>query len=967
MVSPMRNHLIASSGLRRLAVAVTTAMLSTTLLATNVGPIQGYKATDATSYSFIDVAASGGASVLTSTDDGVAALALPFGFSFYGTSYSNLCVSSNGAAYFSSAPGACAAAADFENTDLSNTPSPGDQPSLFPLWSDLVLAGPGAGVFYQTQGVDAGSRKFIVQWNNAYPLSKDTGVSPNAMIFEMILFEGSNQILFQYKTVDLGAANLASKGAQATIGIRDAGSVDAPPIVGSGKQIAWSYKSPVANDGTAILFTSGKSAPVVTATGGQFTYDGSSHAGTGAAYGTLAELLTPVNLTYESPSYPKTTAAPKDAGSYSVTAAFDGNEDYSPGSQTMPLVINQGAQIINFTTTAPVAAVVNGAPYDVQALGGGSGNPVTFSTSTPTVCIVGVSGVQFIAAGSCTIDADQTGDSNYLAAAQNHQSFQVGQGTQSTVVVTGPGTVQYNSTAVATASGGNGTGAYSFDAGTSNGCSVSNTVVSVTDASKSCVLTATRAGDANFLTSSPSGPFTVTLTKATQEIVFTSTPPSSPVALGPAYVMSVQSGGSGNAVRFSSLTATVCSVSGSSVSFLAGGLCEVAADQDGNNNYVAAPQQKQSMTVGLATQAALSVTGPSSVTFGTTGTATSSGGSSSVPVTFSVGASLGCSVAGTTVSVVNASALCALTATKGSDGIYAQATSSAFTVTLLRAGQAIAFTSTPPAPIVGGPTYTVTADGGASGNPVLFKSLTTGVCTVAGNVVTFVAAGGCQVAANQDGNDNYLPANQVSQTMTVASTSTPALTTTTVGSSSNPSLVGQSVTFTATVKRTSNNAAATGGTVTFNEGATVLAGPLAINGAGQASFTLSTLVAGTHSIAATYSGTATLATSTGTFSQVVAKIATTTVVVSSKNPSNSGQSVTFTATVRSNGRAVTSGKVMFKDGSTTLGGPISVNANGTASITISNLSAGNHQIAAIYGPTDTYEISTGTLTQTVKK
>jgi hypothetical protein len=165
--------------------------------------------------------------------------------------------------------------------------------------------------------------------------------------------------------------------------------------------------------------------------------------------------------------------------------------------------------------------------------------------------------------------------------------------------------------------------------------------------------------------------------------------------------------------------------------------------------------------------------------------------------------------------------------------------------------------------------------------------------------------------------------------------------------------------------------------VTFKEGATVLAGPIPLNASGQASFTAPGLTAssstnpvltvGTHTISAVYSGTAMYATSAGSISEVVVKIPTTTVVVSSKNPSNSNQTVTFTATVKSNGQAVTTGKVIFKDGPTTLGGPIAVSGSGAVSLSISNLSQGDHTISAIYGPTDTHDTSTGTVTQSVKK
>lgn len=83
-----------------------------------------------------------------------------------------------------------------------------------------------------------------------------------------------------------------------------------------------------------------------------------------------------------------------------------------------------------------------------------------------------------------------------------------------------------------------------------------------------------------------------------------------------------------------------------------------------------------------------------------------------------------------------------------------------------------------------------------------------------------------------------------------------APTTTTVASSVNPSVLGGSTTFTATVRKTSDNSLVTVGSVTFREGATVLAGPVALNGSGQAAFTTSALSEGQHTITADYGGSA---------------------------------------------------------------------------------------------------------------
>src|ERR1019366_7028253 len=61
----------------------------------------------------------------------------------------------------------------------------------------------------------------------------------------------------------------------------------------------------------------------------------------------------------------------------------------------------------------------------VSATGGGSGNPVTFTSATTGVCTVSGSTVTFVGVGTCTINANQAGNASYSAASQVQQSFSV--------------------------------------------------------------------------------------------------------------------------------------------------------------------------------------------------------------------------------------------------------------------------------------------------------------------------------------------------------------------------------------------------------------------------------------------------------------------------------------------------------------------------------------------------------------
>jgi hypothetical protein len=228
---------------RRLARGL-TLMLALAAVAATKGPDGGgYTATDSVVYSLVDAAGTGGASVLAGVDDGVVPLVIPFPFRFYGVAYSVVCVSSNGALYFVGAATACSGFNDFGNVDTTAAPAPNDLPAAFPFWSDLTFEVAGAGsVVYQTTGA-LGSRRMVIQWNDAYPVG-----SPNPVTFQAVLAEGAHTLLFQYATVDLGSANPASKGGRATVGIRNSG---AP---GNSKQLSWSFNVPVIPNNSALQF-----------------------------------------------------------------------------------------------------------------------------------------------------------------------------------------------------------------------------------------------------------------------------------------------------------------------------------------------------------------------------------------------------------------------------------------------------------------------------------------------------------------------------------------------------------------------------------------------------------------------------------------------------------------------------------------------------------------------------------------
>jgi hypothetical protein len=190
---------------------------------------------------------------------------------------------------------------------------------------------------------------------------------------------------------------------------------------------------------------------------------------------------------------------------------------------------------------------------------------------------------------------------------------------------------------------------------------------------------------------------------------------------------------------------------------------------------------------------------------------------------------------------------------------------------------------------------------------------------------------------------------------------TPTSTETQVTTSGSPSQLGQLVTFKAVVT-SSYGAPPDGEIVTFDDGKTVL-GSAALAG-GTAVYTTSTLPVGINAIKAVYAGDAVYRRSIGKLKQVVNKYETTSSVSSSLNPSQSGQAVTFTATVTSAG-PTPSGTVKFIDGERTIGS--ATLSGGVATLTTSKLAVGTHPITAKYlGDADNATSTSPVLDQVVQ-
>ncbi|MRR09723.1 hypothetical protein EG831_06560, partial [bacterium] len=93
----------------------------------------------------------------------------------------------------------------------ANLPAPAPSLRILPYWDDIDSDS--GNVYWEVLG-SAPNRRLVVEWHNR-PHYSNTGSGT----FELVLFEGSNEMLFQYADLDYG--NIAHNyGASATIGIQ---------------------------------------------------------------------------------------------------------------------------------------------------------------------------------------------------------------------------------------------------------------------------------------------------------------------------------------------------------------------------------------------------------------------------------------------------------------------------------------------------------------------------------------------------------------------------------------------------------------------------------------------------------------------------------------------------------------------------------------------------------------------------
>ncbi|MGN7963461.1 putative Ig domain-containing protein [Brucella sp. 22210] len=315
------------------------------------------------------------------------------------------------------------------------------------------------------------------------------------------------------------------------------------------------------------------------------------------------------------------SGTPTLAGPFSYTVQVTDRTAPTPStaSYTTTGTIARANQIISFDQPANTSIATNSILLSASS---SSGLPVTFYSSTTGICTVSGSIVTLVAAGTCSISADQPGDVNYLAASTVTRDF--------TVSPTLPGAPTISSITVPVGgdSAQSGSATISFAPPAFNGGSpiTQYTVIS---------------NPGGLMATGTSSPLTVsdlifgtayTFTVTARNAAGSGTASASSVSVTPIKTQTIRFDNPGSrtfgttttlvatatsnlAVSFESLTTNICQiVTTTSVTAKAPGTCTVRASQAGSAAYQAATDVTQSFAItvpgGVVSMATTSLPAP---------------------------------------------------------------------------------------------------------------------------------------------------------------------------------------------------------------------------------------------------------------------------------------------------------------------------------------------------------------------
>jgi hypothetical protein len=274
--------------------------------------------------------------------------------------------------------------------------------------------------------------------------------------------------------------------------------------------------------------------------------------------------------------------------------------------------------------------------------------------------------------GTCSVIANQPGNSNYSAAPQVTQTVNATLASQTiTFSKNAPASAVYGSSFAVAATASSGLAVVYTSAGA---CSNAGATYTMTSGTGTCSVIANQPGNASY-EPAPTITESTTASQKSQSITFTVNAPTTAPYQGSFTVTATAS--SGYPVVYTS--SGVCTNTGPTYTMTAAtGTCTVIANQPGDNNYSAAAQVTESTTATKAVPTVTFTGAPATAPYRSSFTVTATTNASVKAVITVTGGN--CSISGTTITMTKGTATCVMTAKWATDVHYLAATATQKTV-----------------------------------------------------------------------------------------------------------------------------------------------------------------------------------------------------------------------------------------------------------------------------------------------
>ncbi|MTI40897.1 T9SS type A sorting domain-containing protein [Fulvivirga lutimaris] len=750
-----------------------------------------------------DILSSGTDVVFGNYDDGVSgALPIGFDFDFYGNTYSDFYLSTNGVLRFVSG----AVNAFNVNLVLSGQSTFMAQTIAF-LWDDWDNSPPQGTMKYETIGT-APNRILIVDFTNIAHYNNDLTKPAN---IQLKLFETTNVIEIHSTNSYTSSATQGIKGADNTEVIIPTDAYIDPDFGFTYYQerynTSWSYEGYAINDFVAFIPHEDCSTSVdIEITAPPTTFAGDDIA---VCYGEEVTLSGQgaSSYTWNKGVEDGLAFVPTETTTYTLTGSENGcdvTDQVTVTVNPLPVIDIQASSVSICPGEEVVLEVVGEDTYEWE---GGIVNGVGFiPTETATYIVVATTANNCMAIDEITVtvnpepvvtasstSTDINGGESVTLTGSGANTYEWDNGAVDGVSIIPIGTTTYSVIgsnefgctdtdevtvivnpvdqsitfgALADMQFGQ---SYTLEAVASSGLEVAytssdETVATINGDQVTIVgigqfeITASQIGNGNYLEATPIVN-TLNAIKADQVIQFN---PENAKSFGDPDFNLTASVISNLPITFTSSNESVIQINGNTASIIGAGETTITASQNGDSFYNAAPNSTQTVIVNKASQT-INFEALPEKTFGESAFELSSTSDAGLEVSFLSSDESVAVISGTTVTIVGAG-VTTITASQSGNNNFESATDVEHTLTIHKANQTLSFDAIPVLGI--GENYSLSAMA-SSGEMVDFSSSDETVATITNNELTILKFGEVIITASQNGNSNYNPAENVEHSLLV--------------------------------------------------------------------------------------------------------------------------------------------------------------------------------------------------------